>query len=87
VLQHIIGSFKEKNTDFQARFAQLRQLFFEVSEKTSLANVDHQRGSTYAFIVFVRRNEPGKRLQHCDGKIIDAEVPKILKRVSRRRHT
>src|SRR5262245_36704158 len=74
ILKNVVGSLKEKDNDLQARSTQSLELFFEVGEKLTFADVDDERGAPDAFFFVVSGNKPAKRRQHRNRQIVDAEV-------------
>ena len=61
ILQNVVRGFEEKHGDFQTRSSQRVELFFEVGEKLTFANVDDERRAADALFVFVSRDEPCRR--------------------------
>src|SRR6185295_299653 len=81
ILKNVVGSFEEKDGDFQSQSAQLFEFLFEAGEKLTFTNVDDERRASDAFLVILIGNEAAECWQHRHRQVVDAEVTEVLKSV------
>ena len=82
VLQNLVRSLQKENVDAKSGAVQGCQLLFKVDEKGSLTNINDQRRTLDAFLIFAGRDQPSKHLQHRDWQIVHTEISEILESVS-----